>query len=205
MALKFLFPSSRLFASCLFAAYWFFTCGAVYSASIVDTGPGSGPDPYSGNVWVFPADGILAGQFSILEGTRITSAEGWFGVSDTGLDFDILIYDQSTSGLPGSVLFSGSAFAPPQSPTGDEMFVFDWFGLSGLNWELPAGTYWIAYQVSDPLNPDLAVMPGPSPNPLIHYAENRSSTSYEWEYADWLNLGVRIEGNPVPLPASIWL
>ena len=197
----------KAFAAGLLFSYWIISSSAAFSATVVDTGLGSGSDLVADNVWwVMPGDGIFAGQFSLPERTRITSAEGWFGISDTGFDFDILIYDQAANGLPGSALFSEYVFAPPQYPSGEfAEYVYDWFGLSNLDWELPAGTYWISFEGTNPPLPGLALMPGASQIPLIHYAEKNAHSGYEWAYADWLDLGVRIEGSPVPLPASIWL
>jgi hypothetical protein len=47
------------------------------------------------------------------------------------------------AGLPGEVLFATEAILQPTSE-------FEWVGADGLNWALPAGTYWVTMEHLDP-------------------------------------------------------
>ena len=178
----------------------------VHSASIVDTGPG--PDPFPGYAWGFGGNDKFSGQFTLTENTSISSITGWIGVDGygSGFDFNILVYNE-INGLPGEALFSQSVYVPPpQNVTPQNSYGFDWYGLSGLDWNLTAGNYWVSFEGIYELQPG-SVMPGPSQNPLTHYATNNVITNNVWKLADYLDLGVRIEGAPssVPIPAAIWL
>lgn len=176
-----------------------------HSAVIVDTGPG--PSGLPGNLWAFNGGDKFAGQFVLSENTSITAIQGWMGtfVNSSGLDFDVHVYSD-TNGLPGPSLFSGStsAAAPTNVPAGEQVG-FDWNGLSNLNWNLAAGTYWVTFEGTNPLQS--ALIPGPSTNPLAHYAWNSAVTNNTWTTADYLKLGIRIDGipSPVPVPSAIWL
>lgn len=184
---------------CLFAAAL-----PAQSALLVDTGPG--PAGLPGNLWVFNGGDKLAGQFTLATDTSIGSIQGWMGIDTfvtSGFNFDIHIYSD-LHGLPELSMFSGSAFAaaPTNVPAGEE-YGFDWHGLSGLNWNLAPGTYWVTFEGTNPIQS--ALMPGPSVNPLARYSTNTVVTNGAWVAADDLKLGIRIEGSPVPIPSAIWL
>ena len=80
----------------------------------------------------------------------------------------------------------------------------DWDGASGLSWLLNAGTYWVAFEVR-PGQTLSTAMPAPSPSPLSNEAFTDSLGVYN--AADYLDIGVRIFGEPaqVPEPATLAL
>ena len=177
------------------------------SAVIVDTG--AGPDPFPGNAWGFGGYNKFSGQFTLTENTSLNAIAGWMGVDGygIGLDFNILVYTE-INGLPGEALYAATVFVPPPSNvTPENAYGFDWYGVSGLAWNLAAGNYWVSFEgiVNDLQT--TAIMPGPSQIPLTYYATNDATTGNQWRSADYLDLGVKIDGTPaiVPIPASIWL
>ena len=97
--------------------------------------------------------------------------------------------------MPGASLFSGS-FASSVAPNGSFM------GLSGLNWTVAAGSYWVTYTSSAPTNRE--TMRGSAPNPLLD--EAFSTFGAPFQPFDTLNLGVQIFGDTastgVPEPAT---
>ena len=144
-----------------------------YSAFLVDTGPG--PDPFPGTPWVFNGSEKFAGQFQLAENSTVNSIEAWMGINGfgTGFSFNVLIYSD-IGGLPGNALFSDTAFAPaPANIPAGETYGFGWYGNNLLNWDLTAGTYWVAFEGSN--SEELhALTPGISLDPLASYARNNA-------------------------------
>jgi len=106
--------------------------GPVWAGPIVDTGP------------VLIEDGRInsvqtrAGQFTLSSATLIDSFFHWMVITASGnMSFDIYTND-STNNLPGAAIAGLTrtfAVTNANSP--------DWFGVTGLNWSLGAGTYWL--------------------------------------------------------------
>ena len=144
---------------------------------------------------------FLAGQFRVESPVTVTSAEGWIGTGDGGrLDVGI----HSDIGLPGDLLYSETVNVLAWQG-------FDWRGPTGVNWFLPAGTYWISFIPQSTPDQWFGGMLVPAPFPLAHDAYwdsvNFGSGGVEWIPAH-LDLGVRILGKsaePVPEPASLLL
>ncbi len=171
-----------------FALCQLFAAGAANAATIIDTG--AGPN-YSGG-WSLGSYQWLAGEFSLGTATTITDVYGWIGGNGTAT---AAIYTDGGD-VPGTELFS-AAFSADSA--------FDWFGASGLNWLLDAGTYWVAYEVRAGQTLS-GYMPDPSPSPLLNEAFNSNGGAYK--ASDYLDLGVRIlgeQGGQVPEPASLAL
>ncbi len=172
----------------VFALCQLFAAGAANAATIVDTGPGPN---YSGG-WLLSSGQWLAGEFSLGTATTITDVQGWIGGNGTAT---AAIYTDGGD-VPGTELFS-AAFTADSA--------FDWFGASGLNWLLGAGTYWVAYEVRAGQTLS-GYMPEPSPLPLINEAFSSNGGAYG--VSDYIDIGVRIlgeQGAQVPEPASLAL
>ena len=86
----------------------------------------------------------------------------------------------------------------PSSASGD-----DWNGLHNLAWSLDAGTYWVSFEVRL-LQEYIGCMPFYAPNPLSNEARWDGGRKI-WREADDMDIGVRIEGDPVPEPATMLL
>ncbi|WP_421937147.1 PEPxxWA-CTERM sorting domain-containing protein [Phenylobacterium sp.] len=139
----------------------------------------------------------LAGAFTLAEETTVTQVEGFvFPIHSTGT-FTIKL-TESRGLTPGDTLFSGEAEATTRTPA--------FRGLSGLNWVLGPGTYWVTFSVK-PGQTFSGGMPGPS-NSLEHEAFKSNFTGQNWVNSDGrLGIGVRIYDNlpdpiAVPEPAT---
>lgn len=106
--------------------------GASFATTIVDTGPAT---PV--NADEFTSGGHRAGQFVLDSTTTITSVERWTAVRTGGDAFFGIHAD--AAGLPGSAI--EGMFAPFAVAAGGPA----WVGVSGLNWELSPGTYWLRF------------------------------------------------------------
>ena len=152
------------------------------------TGSGSGV-----NQW-------QAGEFNVGTSTKITGALGYMhNYMATPRTATVALYNDGSE-VPGSELFS-AFFTVPWNPSGT---VYDWYGLSSLNWEVGPGTYWLAFEVRSGQT-FWGVMPSPSPTPLNNEANFFNGT---WNQYDATNIGVRVYGEPVstvPEPATLLL
>ena len=169
---------------------------------LVDTGAppvSSGGDTLSQAQW-------LAGQFNVADFYSITDIQGWMGIRSSGL-VDVVIYNGS---VPGA--FPDTKLIPN---TGNESFrqsVFlagnnnlnDWHGISGLNWNLSPGDYWVAFENKGISNFE-GWMPSPAPQPLTHYAYYATANGKYIGVDSAIPLGFRINANAVPEPASLLL
>ncbi len=106
--------------------------GASFATTIVDTGPA-----VPANADDVTVSGHRAGQFVLGSPTTITSVERWTAVT-TGGDAFFGIYTDA-AGLPGSPI--EGLFAALSVAEGGNA----WVGVSGLNWELSPGTYWLRF------------------------------------------------------------
>jgi hypothetical protein len=107
-------------------------CGqAANAAIIVDTGTPTNPAGFTGITF-------RAGQFTLTSTQRITGFERFLTPRVAG-QAEFRIFSNSPGGLPGDPLNNWFAtFDVPNlnSPTG-------WYGISGLDWVLGPGTYWM--------------------------------------------------------------
>lgn len=149
----------------------------------------------------------LAAEFSLTQDTTLTSLSVWMNTFfEFGHDFTMAIYADSGD-VPdaGTELFSQSVIV---SDTGyGDGYDNQWQGLSGLNWLLGAGQYWLALEVREGQS-YYGYVPAwqyGAPNPVENYA------FYYTDNGAWLNdavnFGLRIEGEQVsvPEPASLAL
>lgn len=157
--------------------------------TIVDTGPGdliatgvvlSAPD-INGNYQ------SLAGKFSLTSATSVTSVEGWIGQDFFNSSGSLVI---SVGLSPGDALFSGSVL------TSQGMSDSHWMGLTGLDWSLGAGDYWVTFSATGGFSGWMSTM---ATNPLPNYAYFNSE-EFGWVENPSLNLGVRIMGGSNSVP-----
>lgn len=173
---------TMLIALCLFV-------GKADAAFIVNTGTPTGGGSYlTSSYW-------LAGEFDLSSAHTITDIEGYINNWEEGGETAtaaIYLDDHASGDIPGSELFSQQFSVP---------FSYGWSGPSGLSWDLDPGTYWIAFEVrtGDSL---VADMWGNTPSPLGNEA---SWSSGSWSESDAINLGFRIQGDPIPIPGAVWL
>jgi hypothetical protein len=198
------FKEGKRMARIIFVLWMVVSCllgGTAFATTIVDTGPT--PTSFLSTVGL-SNDGTniyyLAAQFTTNTAHTITDIQGYMS-NDTSFGVTAAIsknfYDNYLPAYrPGDHIFSAS-FNVGSTET--------WYGLSGLDWALPAGTYWIVFE---PLVGFSGSMPLPFPNPLAPTAFYYSGNPYPWSsypYAAW-ELGIRIYDNtPVPLPGAVWL
>ena len=183
--------------SCLAALFiWLLVAAApAHSAPIVDTG-----DPVANHYYGIADFYYYAGQFSTTQAYRVTSVEAYLGsipgYPPAGGTFMFTLF-ANDNGLPGTLLFSRAVSLGDDTPIG-------WHGPSGLDWLLPAGTYWLSVIPGE--TPGQMYMRTGAPNPLhetayaySHWTDDPSSTGH----------GYRIDaepaGAPIPEPATLLL
>jgi hypothetical protein len=166
---------------------------AAVAATIVDTGPG----PVG--IGIFPPtvnlENGVAAEFSIAQAYTITDVEGWLNASSGSIGTLTAIIYTDGGEVPGSQLFS-QAFSVTSVAS-------DFYGAHGLAWLLQPGTYWVAFEVLTGQTFS-GVMPGPSTSPLGNEAVKTVLTPTYGQF-DSANIGVRLQGSPVPVPAAAWL
>lgn len=170
------------------AVGWLLAQSSAHAGYIVNTGADSNGQP-----WDFANFQYFAGEFTIGQSDVVTSVEAFLGdqFGHSGhVNAEILA---NTGGEPGAVLYSDTFVLPLQS-------ALNWYGVSGLNWDLTAGTYWLSFV------PDANIFgtwPDGVPFPMEKYAATVNDGA--WEAGR--DVGERISGTPlvVPEPASIAL
>lgn len=165
-----------------------------YAATIFDTGT-----PSADAGWTFASGQYFAGEFSLSAQTNVTSTDAWFSNLQSGVAGTVSIQIFTDGGnIPGTQLYAQTFSVPAYSS-------LNWYGISNLNWNLSAGTYWVAFI------PDANIygsMPGYAPSPLDEYAQHSGGA---WQdnglnYFDYLKIGMRMSGEAVPetpLPATL--
>lgn len=131
----------------------------------------------------------LAGQISFSQASQIQSIHAFVNDMGGSGNFTIALYSDSASHLPGNLLNSWSAsFTSPPNTSG-------WNGVSGLNYNVGAGKYWVALEVqgSDTFS---GVAPGTLNNPLSAYAFNAGG--FEGYQAMSQSFGLQVTAVPEP-------
>jgi hypothetical protein len=156
---------------------------------IVDTGPGPGRGG-----WFVRCDDVtfqwLAAEFTLAEATSLTSVEGWMRAYTGTPHATVAIYADGGNVPAESPLYLSTPFAVRGA---------GWYGVGGVHWPLSAGTWWVAFQAHE----GWAVMPVLPTSPLVNEVYSLD-TGASWSPLD-LNLGVRIEGEPMPEPSTMLL
>ncbi len=144
---------------------------SAFSDLIVNTG-----DPtYSTTGDSFTNSQWLAGQFSLSETYTITGLEGYFKPANfSNFIVDVFVYGNSLSDLPNdTALIHTSFILTGGAPEG-------WFGDTGIDESLNAGTYWLAFQTSTKTADTTALMNYGPPNPASKYAFRNAEGSNVW-------------------------
>lgn len=193
------------------ALYSLVVTSSAFGASLIDTGQ---PDTslQSGGYLVNQQQ-YLAGRMDLSQSSTITGIEAFMHDGYVGGTATIALYPDTATDIWGLPVPDAGLEIFSQAITITALNLFEtnlgWQGASGLDWNLGAGSYWIAFEVRagqtyDGSFPTLGIVP----NPLADYALwnesnnvwfNDSLTSHKW--------GLRVYGepaSPVPLPASAW-
>jgi hypothetical protein len=187
---KVLHKSWMVLSVLLVASIWAGPAGAL---NIVDTGTPTGE---LNCILGGDTNQQFAGEFTLSQPWLVTKIEGWMREHTDGL-VDVVIYkdDNSDTNIPGTEIFSTSFNIPVSS-------LYGWFGPSNLNLTLAPDTYWVGFRKSTGSS-FYGVMQNDAPLPLVPEALFRNDLS------NWISqtngLGYYIEGNPVPLPPSVFL
>ncbi len=174
-------------------------CPQAQALVIVDTGTPSESFPSPS---LFSSQWLSA-EFDMVQADTITDVYGWIYPSipdPSSLTLTASIYGDGGS-IPdkNNQLFSTVFSAGPSAGA-------DWRGASGLNWGLPSGTYWAAFEVRENDNFS-GYMPTPSPNPLAEEAIMSSGGNWTPYTTGYGGLGIKIlgRGSVVPEPATMLL
>ena len=168
-----------------------------FSETLVDTGTGGTEFVGSPALFGYSDPGYFqywSGQFTLTDAYTIESVSGWMGGMAIG-GIDIKLYADGGE-VPGAELFSQSFVAAT--------YTFDprWENFQGLNWNVGAGTYWVAFE-PQPLDMSgsgfSTTMLVGAPSPLSGYAiSNEGSSGYRAENGS--TLGFRVEGTAAAVP-----
>ncbi|MBN9695486.1 MAG: hypothetical protein J0L85_06775 [Zoogloea sp.] len=162
------------------------------AAYIVDTGPGIRGEP-----WSFEPAQYFAGEFSLNAWQSIHAIEGYYSnIENTSGTVTIRLH-RDGGNTPGEILFSHAHALPAASS-------LDWYGLSGLDWLVGPGTYWVSFEPDSGIK---GIYPGKAPNPMDEYAQHSGGGWLDWgpDRFDYLDLGVRIDATAIPEPAPLTL
>jgi hypothetical protein len=166
------------------------------AVTIVDTGTPTTLTnfPYLGyEAW-------LAGEFTITESYTITDIEGFLYDMDYYGDVELTVAVYTDGGeTPGAVLYTEEFLIDTPGtytypPTGSE--TMDWYGASGLSWDLSAGTYWVVFSSSIDSIFNYSAMVSPPPDPLDNYAWYENSMDV-WHAHTATLFAVQIQGDEI--------
>ncbi|MEP6869816.1 MAG: PEPxxWA-CTERM sorting domain-containing protein [Novosphingobium sp.] len=154
--------------TCTFAATMI-GAPAAFAVTIFNSGPGY---TSCGACYTVNDTQSLAGRFSVTQTTQITSILGWLAPGyDDNLTISLLQDNgaliQSYS-LPAQVLNSASfAFGKLSSDNG--FYNPRWAGVSGLNWTIGSGDYWVSF-ASNHIGDGSTAMPALAGTPTTIYS-----------------------------------
>lgn len=178
----------KLFSTALLGATLAMAAVPAAAASIVDTGQTSS----DAAGWTVASFQHLAAEFTTDADFVVTEVLGYQFATEAST-IRLSLYSDGGD-LPGSLLHSATySIADAMDDA--------WLGASDLSWALTAGTYWIAFEG---VSGTVGMRPG-APSPLGN--EAFWSAGGGWSNADFLDLGVRINGEPgipgaIPEPAT---
>ncbi len=145
-----------------------------------------------------------AGRFTLNQASTITALQGFMWIYDGfGGAVDAVIYGETTIdgvNVPDGVIHQTAQFSATNP-------VPSWQGASGLNWNIGAGTYWLAFQPVVGGN-TYGGMDYNAPNPLSGYLTSVNSGGWSNVNESFRSAGYRIEGvsgpapDPVPEPST---
>jgi len=171
----------QLFGSALISLV--LVTGTANAALVVDTGV---PNNTFGQLALDSNDWI-AGQVNFSQSLQINSIKGYLDdLGSGGGNFNVVLYKDNGSNKIGNSLYSGTA-------TYDTV---GWNGLSGLNWSVNAGKYWVGFEVTDINAPSFVAAQYASIG-LAHTAYTDGSNQNSYHYLDGLNFGVQVDATTV--------
>jgi hypothetical protein len=148
-------PLYVLVAAVAISVALFFGANVAKADVITDTGS---TGPVTGNSASLYSSQWLAAEFTLPASATITDVSGWIysgfdgpyfnGYYDygSGGDLTFAIYTSSNSvynsfnPVPANMIYSTTVNVATNAPLG-------WIGPTGLNWSLPPGKYWVAFEV----------------------------------------------------------
>lgn len=181
----------------IIAALLFSFCGLANTESGADVLVDTGPGPSSGTSYLLNSSQWgYAAKFTLTGNYKLIGVAFWMEITVAKASGEMVIYNNDGTGaygktVPGSKKFSIDFYADKIFPTG-----WCWVTLYLQNLCLSPGTYWVAFEVKDPSKFSANIYP-PVPSPVPAYAR---SVGDHYEPAPDLNFGVRIYGDPEPLP-----
>ena len=170
----------------------------VFASTTVDTGTPKNMDIQ----WSFHSNSVsevwLAGQFTLNKPFTLTEIKTYLTPRYAGA-VTVAVYEGGDVPQLGSSLFSDTFQGMDNGQT-------SWYGLSNLNWTLSSGTYWVAFEAREKDN-YYSTLPSDVPSPLDAYASYNPSLSAQYILSSNpdFNFGIKIIGNPVPIPSAVWL
>ncbi len=189
--------TSRLFSQGIIMAIILAFTVSARAEYIVDTGPGLNTRGGNALYNTIPWNGdyqFLAVKFSLNASYLLTNIQGWIWHKElqNPSHINFIIYGDGgdvpdvNNELYNQVVTVSSNFAP------------QWHGLTGLDWRLSSGDYWLAFEARQPELNDNG-MPGGAPNPQINEAYNNGGNNIYFPGS--LGLGVTIQGTPTTVLA----
>ena len=192
---------NKIFNGALLAAALLATTNSFAANSVLDTGTPSG-----GIVGALSIDAVdwAAESFTLNTTTTIDSIKAFVQstAADAGLGFTVALYGSTNVG--GALVPNLDWFAENQGQLHQFTATYadgGWTGQSGLNWTLPAGTYFVAIETDGNGVQGLVLPTGVStlPSALAYYSGGRGYDADPAIVADAFGLQVTAA---VPEPAS---
>jgi hypothetical protein len=171
------------------------TAGVAHAATVVDTGE---PNYAAGSQVSLDSSNWIAGQVTFNQSLQINGVQVYlddlfgFGV---GSNFNIALYNDIGNKI-GSQLFTDKATYGSAG----------WNGLSGLNWAVDSGSYWVGIEIDESYG-SMLVAPQFVPSPLANTAfSSNGGSSYAYGNASGTgsisNLGFGLQIQAVPEPET---
>ena len=169
------------------------SAGAAHAATVVDTGMPNN----TGSQLLLDSNDWLAGQVTFNQALQINSVQVYLDelYPSSGGSFNISLYQDNGNNKIGNQLFSDVA---SYGSTG-------WNGLSGLNWAVSSGKYWVGIEVVDPISSTNLVAPQFVANQLANTAfSSNGGSSYSYRNISGtglnsnLSFGLQIAAVPEP-------
>ena len=133
----------------------------------------------------------LAGEFTLDQDYILNSIQFFVSHHVSGTVTMVIYEDSGEVPDVSNELFSNTFY-------GQSGYDANWDGLTGLNWYLPHGTYWVAIEPRLPDEYYYGGAPSDAPFPLNNYAAYNGSNGFYVE-SDLLTFGLRIAGR-LPTP-----
>ena len=155
---------------CLCIGGWFGLLCSAHAGLIIDTG--EPPEPGYGLALMGSNHGnyqYVAGNINFASAYQINSIdtylkflEPYFASSGA---FSIVLYNDDNTSGPGNLVYSADGGYMPADSHGA------WYGISGLDWLVEAGSYWIAFEAQDSFI-----------SAIMSYAAQPAATEYAYAY-----------------------